>query len=70
MEELKDTIKVAVRCKKCSHLIGYKVCAGSGIIEVKCRKCGTISQINLALRKGKPFIFYRVAKPPIYANIS
>ena len=69
MEELNDTIKVAVRCKKCSHLIGYKVCAGSGIIEVKCRKCGTISQINLALRKGKPFIFYRVAKPPIYANI-
>ena len=70
MEETKDTIKVAVRCKECSHLIAYKMSAASGIIEVKCRKCGKVSQINLALRKGKPFIFYRMAKPRGYANIS
>ena len=70
MEELNDTIMVAVRCKICSHLIAYKMSAASGIIEVKCRKCGKVSQINLALRKAKPLIFYRVAKPLGYANIS
>ena len=70
MEETKDTIKVAVRCKECSHLIAYKMSAATGIIEVKCRKCGTVSQINLALRKSKPFVFYRTARPLGYANIS
>ena len=70
MEDTKDMIKVAVRCKECAHLIGYKISAASGIFEVKCFKCGTILQINLALRKAKPFLFYRMAKPQGYANIS
>lgn len=70
MGDTKESVKVAVRCKKCAHLIGYKISAASGIIEIKCFKCGTILQINLALRKAKPFVFYRMVKPLGCASIS
>ena len=66
--EKAETMKIAVRCKKCSHLIAYKVSAASGFLEVKCPRCGEVSKINLALRNAKPLIFYRMAKPPEWAQ--
>ena len=65
-------IRVEVRCKLCGRLLCYKVSMASGLVEMKCSKCGQTALVNLALRKRNSPIQYRRARssydflPPIY----
>lgn len=73
MMEVKEqqTVRVEVRCKLCGRLLCYKVSMASGLVEMKCSKCGKTALINLALRKRNTPIQYRRARsaldflPPI-----
>lgn len=72
MMEVKDKqIRVEVRCKTCGRLLCYKVSMATGLVEMKCTKCGKTAVVNLALRKRSNPIQYRRAKnshsflPPI-----
>ena len=44
-------MKVIVRCKECGWRILDKVTPATGIIEVKCQRCGTVSKVDLSLRR-------------------
>lgn len=44
-------MKVIVRCKECGWRILDKVTPTTGIIEVKCQRCGTVSKVDLSLRR-------------------
>ncbi len=44
-------MKVIVRCKECGWRILDKVTPATGNIEVKCQRCGTVSKIDLSLRR-------------------
>lgn len=52
-------MQVAVRCNQCMRIIGYKITAGTGRIQIKCPKCGKEMIIDLSLRKSKSRLFYR-----------
>lgn len=56
--------QVAVRCTQCKRVVGYKIAAGTGRIQIKCPKCGKEMVIDLALRRARRMSFYRVAFPP------
>ena len=51
------TIRIAKHCPVCSWRIFDKVTPTSGIIEIKCPRCGQVVKINLALRQP---IHYRL----------
>ena len=56
--------QVAVRCTQCKRVVGYKIAAGTGRIQIKCPKCGKEMVIDLALRRAHRMSFYRVSFPP------
>ena len=60
--EVKDNkqIRVEVRCKTCGRLLCYKVSMASGMVEMKCSKCGQTALVNLALRRRSSPIQFRV----------
>lgn len=53
--------QIAVRCNQCMRIIGYKIAAGTGRIQIKCPKCGKEMIIDLSLRRAKGQLFYRMA---------
>lgn len=55
--------QVAVRCTNCKRIVGYKIAAGTGRIQIKCPKCGTEMIIDLSMRRAKGRLFYRTAVP-------
>ena len=55
--------QIAVRCNQCRRIIGYKIAAGTGRIQIKCPKCGKEMIIDLSLRRAKGQLFYRMATP-------
>ena len=55
--------QVAVRCNQCMRIIGYKIAAGTGRIQIKCPKCGKEMIVDLSLRRTKGQLFYRMAIP-------
>lgn len=57
--------KVAVRCDDCKRIVAYKLCKGSGRLQLKCPKCGCEIEIDLSLRRAKHPIYYRTAKVPL-----
>lgn len=59
MEIKEKPIRVEVRCKTCGRLLCYKVTAATGVVEMKCSKCGKMAVVNLALRKRSSPIQYR-----------
>lgn len=59
-----EPVKVAVRCKECGRIICYKISAGTGIVELKCTKCGAVASVNLALRRSTARISYRIVTTP------
>ena len=56
--------QVAVRCPQCKRVVGYKIAAGTGRIQIKCPKCGKEMVIDLSLRRARKMSFYRVSFPP------
>lgn len=52
-------IPIAVRCDRCMRIVGYKIVAGTGRIQIKCPKCGQIMIVDLSMRKAKQQVFYR-----------
>lgn len=60
-----ETMRVAVRCKECGRIICYKISAGTGIVAIKCDKCGAEANVNLALRKNTARISYRITTSPL-----
>lgn len=60
-----ESIKVAVHCNNCKRIVAYKLCKGSGILQVKCPKCGCEIRIDLSLRRTKYPVFYRTATIPL-----
>lgn len=50
--------KVIVKCKHCGWRVFDKVTPTTGIIAVKCPKCGQVSEIDLSLRRA---VRYRLA---------
>lgn len=58
MKTLKQ--KITVRCTRCGWRIFDKVTFTSGVIEIKCPRCGHIKNIDLSLRKG--MVKYRIIK--------
>lgn len=64
MEAKEEQIRVAVRCKTCGRLLCYKVTMATGLVEMKCTKCGKTAIVNLALRKRSNSIQYRRARNP------
>ena len=59
----RPSTQVAVRCSQCMRIVGYKVAAGTGCIQIKCPKCGKEMIIDLSLRRTKNSLFYRIAMP-------
>lgn len=55
--------QVAVRCNQCMRIIGYKITAGTGCIQIKCPKCGKEMIVDLSLRKANSKLFYRQTAP-------
>lgn len=60
-----ESMKVAVRCDDCKRIVAYKLCKGSGRLQLKCPKCGCEIQIDLSLRRAKYPIYYRTATVPL-----
>lgn len=60
-----ESIKVAVHCNNCKRIVAYKLCKGSGILQVKCPKCGCEIRIDLSLRRTNYPVFYRTATIPL-----
>lgn len=60
-----EPMKVAVRCNNCCRVVAYKLSTTSGLLQLKCPKCGKEIQIDLSLRRAKVPIFYRKASCPI-----
>ena len=62
MMEVKEqkTVRVEIRCKTCGRLLCYKVSMASGLVEMKCTKCGQTAVVNLALRRRSNPIQFRV----------
>lgn len=69
--EQMETMRVAVRCKECGRIICYKISAGTGIVAIKCDKCGAEANVNLALRRNTARISYRIVTTPMpfYASL-
>lgn len=55
--------QVAVRCTNCKRIVGYKITAGTGRIQIKCPKCGKEMVIDLSLRRATNRLFYRRCAP-------
>ena len=55
--------QVAVRCTNCKRIVGYKIAAGTGRIQIKCPKCGTEMIVDLSLRRAANRLFYRRCAP-------
>jgi predicted RNA-binding Zn-ribbon protein involved in translation (DUF1610 family) len=56
-------MQVAVRCNQCKRIVGYKIAAGTGRLQIKCPKCGTEMIIDLSLRRSRTPLFYRISSP-------
>lgn len=56
-----ETMKIIVKCPKCSKRVFDKVKGATGIISIKCPHCGNIVEVDLSLRKNRPL--YRIVKP-------
>jgi predicted RNA-binding Zn-ribbon protein involved in translation (DUF1610 family) len=55
------TTKIAVRCNQCKRVVGYKIAAGTGRIQIKCPKCGSEMIVDLSMRRNNSRLFYRKA---------
>lgn len=55
--------QVAVRCNQCMRIVGYKIAAGTGRIQIKCPKCGKEMIVDLSMRRAKGRLFCRMAMP-------
>lgn len=64
-----EVMKVAVQCKACKRVIAYKLSTASGLLRIKCPKCGCEMNIDLSLRRTKVPIFCRRASNPILLPI-
>lgn len=62
-KEKEQVAQVVVRCNRCMRIIGYKIAAGTGRIQIKCPKCGKEMVVDLSMRRAKGRIFYRMAVP-------
>ena len=60
-----ESTKIAVRCDDCKRIVAYKLCKGSGRLQLKCPKCGCEIHIDLSLRRAKSPIYYRAATVPL-----
>ena len=47
---------------KFGRILCYKMSAASGLVELKCQKCGRTAVVNLSLRRAKGKLDYRTAK--------
>lgn len=56
-----NNIKVIVKCPECEWRIFDKVTPATGIIELKCPKCGKIVMVDLSLRRSIKFRLARKA---------
>lgn len=65
-EAVQNQPQIAVRCTQCKRVVGYKIAAGTGRIQIKCPKCGREMVIDLSLRRARRMCFYRVAFSPHY----
>ena len=54
-----NNVKVVVKCPTCDWRILDKVTPTTGIIEMKCPRCGKVVMVDLSLRKS---IKFRLAK--------
>ena len=57
------TMRIAVKCKKCSFTMFYKTSMATGTVECKGPRCKSIVKVNLALRKNSIPFFYRRTTP-------
>ena len=57
------SMRIAVKCKKCSFTMFYKTSMATGTVECKCPRCKSIVKVNLALRKSSFPLFFRRTKP-------
>lgn len=48
-----DEIRVSKQCPNCGWRILDKVTATTGIIELKCPRCGKVVMINLSFRRAR-----------------
>lgn len=55
-------INIRVACPKCGARMFDKITVTTGYIEMKCPKCSRIIKVNLALRKIRKSILYRLIK--------
>ena len=52
-----SSLKISKRCPVCDWRIFDKVTPASGIIEIKCPKCGKVVTVNLSCRCAIQFRF-------------
>ena len=45
-------IGIVKRCPGCGRRLYDKLTDCSGVISIKCPKCGQVSELNMAFRKG------------------
>ena len=58
-------VKVALRCDRCHRVVAYKLTSTSGLLQIKCPKCGKELALDLSLRRAKTPIYYRRAHKPL-----
>lgn len=46
-------VSVVKRCPNCGRRLCDKLGNCTGVIEIKCQKCGKVAKLNLALRKAQ-----------------
>ena len=62
------SMRIAVKCKKCSFTMFYKTSMATGTVECKCPRCKSIVKVNLALRKSSTPLFYRRASQAFWTH--
>ena len=62
-DEKDNDLKIAVRCSHCKKILGFKIGATSGLLQLKCPVCKAEIRIDLSLRRGR--IYNRQTKQPI-----
>ncbi len=46
-------VSVVKRCPNCGRRLCDKLGSCTGMIEIKCQKCGRVAKVDLALRKAQ-----------------
>ena len=50
LNHVPEGIRVSKKCPACGLRVFDKITAASGIVEVKCHRCGTLYYLNLSFR--------------------